>query len=165
MSQESSRVAIAAHIHVLLRRKVGRVTDTEWMARNLNYATEIIRVCRAEDDPDLASWADKLDAALDELRPRRSPHRRSCGRRGPRCAGHSGWRRSYGPPWREAMLRPRDRRSQRADCPSNLREMPSEDEGVTSRVRRDDRAAEGSRADATRPGGGNAGPRGVDARA
>lgn len=71
MSQESSRLAIAAHIHVLVRRKLGRVTDTEWMACNLEYATEIIRVCRAENDPDLASWADKLEAALDDLRPRR----------------------------------------------------------------------------------------------
>jgi len=71
MSQESSRLAIAAHIHVLIRRKLGRVTDTEWMACNLEYATEIIRVCRAENDPDLASWADKLEAALDDLRPRR----------------------------------------------------------------------------------------------
>jgi len=71
MSQESSRLAIAAHIHVLIRRKLGRVTDTEWMARNLDYANEIIRVCRAENDPDLASWADKLDVALDDLRPRR----------------------------------------------------------------------------------------------
>jgi len=71
MSQESSRLAIAAHIHVLLRRKLGRVTDTEWMARNLDYANEVIRVCRAENDPDLNTWVDKLEAALDDLKPRR----------------------------------------------------------------------------------------------
>ncbi len=30
----SEKIAIAAHLHVLLRRKTGRVTDTEWMASN-----------------------------------------------------------------------------------------------------------------------------------
>ena len=41
--EDSERVAVAAHLHVVLRRKTGRVTDTEWMACNLEYATEIIR--------------------------------------------------------------------------------------------------------------------------
>ena len=27
----SEKLAVAAHLHVLLRRKTGRVTDTEWM--------------------------------------------------------------------------------------------------------------------------------------
>ena len=27
---DSDKLAIAAHLHVLLRRKTGRVTDTEW---------------------------------------------------------------------------------------------------------------------------------------
>ena len=31
---DSDKLAIAAHLHVLLRRKTGRVTDTEWMAVN-----------------------------------------------------------------------------------------------------------------------------------
>ena len=31
---DSDKLAIAAHLHVLLRRKTGRVTDTEWMAAN-----------------------------------------------------------------------------------------------------------------------------------
>ena len=39
---ESERVAIAARLHVALRRKVGRVTDTEWMAANAEYALEIL---------------------------------------------------------------------------------------------------------------------------
>ena len=29
---ENDRLAIAAHLHVLLRRNTGRVTDTEWLA-------------------------------------------------------------------------------------------------------------------------------------
>lgn len=34
----SEKLAIAAHLHVLLRRKTGRVTDTEWLAANAEYA-------------------------------------------------------------------------------------------------------------------------------
>ena len=60
----SEKVAIAAHLHVLLRRKTGRVTDTEWMATNAEYAHEIVRFARAraqeDGHADLAEWADKL---------------------------------------------------------------------------------------------------------
>jgi hypothetical protein len=61
-------MAIAAHLHVLMRRKTGRVTDTEWMAGNAEYATEIIRLARAsaaqDGHADLAELADKLEAAV-----------------------------------------------------------------------------------------------------
>lgn len=66
--QVSEKVAIAAHLHVLLRRKTGRVTDTEWMASNLDYAAEIIRFARAsaseDGHADLAEWADKLERVM-----------------------------------------------------------------------------------------------------
>jgi len=61
---ESEKLAIAAHLHVLLRRKAGRVTDVEWMAKNREYALEVIRFTRAEPYPDLHEWADKLEIAL-----------------------------------------------------------------------------------------------------
>ncbi len=64
----SEKLAIAAHLHVLLRRKTGRVTDTEWMANNTEYAAEIVRFARAaaEEDghTDLAEWAAKLELAM-----------------------------------------------------------------------------------------------------
>ena len=64
----SQKLAIAAHLHVLLRRKTGRVTDTEWMASNLEYANEIVRFARsraAEDGhADLEEWAVKLEQAV-----------------------------------------------------------------------------------------------------
>jgi hypothetical protein len=68
----SQKLAVAAHLHVLLRRKTGRVTDTEWMAGNLEYAKEIIRFSRAkaleDGQPELAEWAGKLErAVLDEV--------------------------------------------------------------------------------------------------
>lgn len=64
----SEKLAIAAHLHVLLRRKTGRVTDTEWMAANLEYAMEIVRFARAkareDGHADIAEWADKLERAV-----------------------------------------------------------------------------------------------------
>jgi hypothetical protein len=64
----SEKLAIAAHLHVLLRRKTGRVTDTQWMADNAEYAIEIVRFARqsAQDDGhvELVAWADKLEQAV-----------------------------------------------------------------------------------------------------
>ena len=60
--------AIAAHLHVLLRRKTGRVTDTEWLASNVDYAREIVRFTRekatTDEHADLLALADKLEAAI-----------------------------------------------------------------------------------------------------
>jgi hypothetical protein len=64
----SEKLAVAAHLHVLLRRKTGRVTDTEWLASNRDYAAEIIRFARekaAEDGhADIGGWADKLEKIM-----------------------------------------------------------------------------------------------------
>jgi hypothetical protein len=61
-------MAIAAHMHVLLRRKTGRVTDTEWMACNAEYAQEVVRFARErarlDHLPELADWAQRLEQAL-----------------------------------------------------------------------------------------------------
>ncbi|WP_157084952.1 hypothetical protein [Hydrogenophaga palleronii] len=63
--------AIAAHLHVLLRRKTGRVTDTEWMATNPDYAREIVRHAleKAASDnlPELRPWAEKLERAISHM--------------------------------------------------------------------------------------------------
>lgn len=65
---DSDRLAIAAHLHVLLRRKAGRVTDMEWLARNAEYAGEIIRFARSkalEDNvPELEELAARLEQAM-----------------------------------------------------------------------------------------------------
>ncbi len=60
----SEAVALAAHLHVLRRRKTGRVTDTEWMASNADYAREVLRIARAEDDVELDRWADRFEAVM-----------------------------------------------------------------------------------------------------
>jgi hypothetical protein len=61
---DSEKFAIAAHLHVVLRRVNGRVTDVEWMIRSAEYAREVIRVARTEDHPELLRLADKLESAL-----------------------------------------------------------------------------------------------------
>ena len=65
---DSEKLGIAAHLHLLLRRKTGRVTDIEWMASNSEYASEIVRFAHAKAakdmHPDLAEWADKLALAI-----------------------------------------------------------------------------------------------------
>lgn len=65
---DSERMAIAAHLHVALRRKAGRVTDTEWMAVNNEYAQEVLRIAHAKaaetGDTALADLAHKLQALL-----------------------------------------------------------------------------------------------------
>lgn len=64
----SERIAIAAHLHVQLRRQTGRVTDTEWMAMNPEYADEVVRIARASAKErgvaELAELAQKLEAAM-----------------------------------------------------------------------------------------------------
>ncbi|RYY86133.1 MAG: hypothetical protein EOO24_35920 [Comamonadaceae bacterium] len=68
---ESERVAIAARLHVALRRKTGRVTDTEWLAINVDYAAEIVRFARAHaaeaQDEELAAIAARFEFAMEPL--------------------------------------------------------------------------------------------------
>jgi len=64
----NEKLAIAAHLHVLMRRKTGRVTDTEWMASDPAYAAEIIRLAHQKaaegGHDDLGLLADRLEAAM-----------------------------------------------------------------------------------------------------
>lgn len=74
---DSERVAVAAHLHVALRRKAGRVTDVDWMAVNDAYAQEIVRFAHAKAkelaDPSLTELADKLAATVVQGGTRKAP--------------------------------------------------------------------------------------------
>ena len=80
---DNEKLAIAAHLHVVLRRKTGRVTDTEWMATNAEYATEIVRFARAaaaeDGHAELAEWATKLELAMVPQAPSRPARERIFG--------------------------------------------------------------------------------------
>jgi hypothetical protein len=62
-------VSTLGDLHVALRRKHGRVTDTEWMAVNAEYATEMVRFARAHaaetHDDELAAIALRLEQAME----------------------------------------------------------------------------------------------------
>ncbi|KAF1021457.1 MAG: hypothetical protein GAK30_01807 [Paracidovorax wautersii] len=62
------RLAIAARLHVLMRRVMGRITDAEWMAGNEEYALAMIALARDHArrfrQPELAVCADELASAL-----------------------------------------------------------------------------------------------------
>lgn len=60
----SEKLALAAHLHVVLRRHMGRVTDVEWLVRDLSYAREIIALARSSGQEDCLHWADKFEAAV-----------------------------------------------------------------------------------------------------
>ncbi|MDP2264781.1 MAG: hypothetical protein Q8K24_16690 [Hydrogenophaga sp.] len=67
MSQNDA-LAAAAHLHVVLRRKTGRVTDTEWMAGNVDYARAMVRFAREKAHEDghaeLLPLADRLESLV-----------------------------------------------------------------------------------------------------
>lgn len=65
MSSDSEKLAVAAHLHVVMRRKMGRVTDVEWLVCNADYAREIIRLaCQQAEHPEVADWGARLGALL-----------------------------------------------------------------------------------------------------
>lgn len=62
---ENEKLAIAAHLYVLLRRATGRVTDVEWLLRDRVYACEIIQLALAQPgQPNLERWARKFEVAM-----------------------------------------------------------------------------------------------------
>ncbi len=73
MSQ-NDLIAAAAHLHVALRRKTGRIIDTEWLACNDEYARAMVDYARSkaeeEGHDDLMALADRLDTQIRQLRPR-----------------------------------------------------------------------------------------------
>lgn len=69
LNVDSEKFAIAAHMHVIMRRTTGRVTDVEWMVKSPDYAREIIKAARAAPQPDLHRLADKLEALLQLVPP------------------------------------------------------------------------------------------------
>ncbi|MFT4190560.1 MAG: hypothetical protein QM617_03425, partial [Comamonas sp.] len=66
-------LAIAARLHVLLRRETGRIVDTDWLAENEEYAGEILRLAREHAQRSghqgLRQCADELAYALAHAAP------------------------------------------------------------------------------------------------
>ena len=64
MSQ-TALMAVAARLHLYLRRETNRVTDVVWMVANPEYAREVLRLVRQERVPEM----DALAARFEELMP------------------------------------------------------------------------------------------------
>jgi hypothetical protein len=73
---ESDLLAIAAHLHVQMRRHAGRVTDVEWMVHDRDYAAAMISLSKSEavtrGVPEMAIWAQRFERALARVQ---RPHR------------------------------------------------------------------------------------------
>jgi hypothetical protein len=69
---QNDAFAAAAHLHVLLRRKTGRVTDTEWMVSNPEYARAIVDYAReratADGHAELLPLAERLESLVIPVR-------------------------------------------------------------------------------------------------
>jgi hypothetical protein len=69
----SELLATAAHLHVQMRRLIGRVTDTEWIVASPDYARAMIKLAKekaAEDNlPTLLQTAQRLELQLRPLTP------------------------------------------------------------------------------------------------
>jgi hypothetical protein len=59
---ENEKISVAALISVILRRKVGRTIDVQWLIKDATYAREIINLSRNQGLDDLTSYANKLEA-------------------------------------------------------------------------------------------------------
>ncbi|HEX5785679.1 MAG TPA: hypothetical protein VFY35_13190 [Burkholderiaceae bacterium] len=70
-------ISTAAHLHVAMRRKMGRVTDTEWMASDFQYAQAMsslaLRHAEETQDTDLHKWATRLADGWTARQPRPAP--------------------------------------------------------------------------------------------
>ncbi|MEY4414447.1 MAG: hypothetical protein RIQ53_1740 [Pseudomonadota bacterium] len=61
---ESEKLALAAHLHVVMRRRIGRVTDVEWMVQDPAYARAMIDIAIGCGHEDVQERARKLQTAL-----------------------------------------------------------------------------------------------------
>ncbi len=61
---ETEAFSVAARLYVLMRQKVGRITDVQWMLKNREYAEEVVRLAREQVGSDLPELADKFEAIL-----------------------------------------------------------------------------------------------------
>jgi hypothetical protein len=61
---ENEKFAIAAHLYVLLRRKIGRVIDTVWMVQNTEYAQEVLRIAHGHADAEIEKLARRFETLM-----------------------------------------------------------------------------------------------------
>lgn len=53
--------SLSARIHVLLRRETKRIVDVEWMAVNVEYVREILKISLATDNAELCELVQRIE--------------------------------------------------------------------------------------------------------
>jgi len=61
---ETEAFSVAARLYVVMRQKVGRITDVQWMLMNPDYAQEVIRLAREQAGSELPELASRFEAIL-----------------------------------------------------------------------------------------------------
>jgi hypothetical protein len=59
---DNEKISVAALISVILRRKIGRTIDVQWLIKDPTYAKEIINLSRNQGLDDLTGYANKLES-------------------------------------------------------------------------------------------------------
>jgi hypothetical protein len=54
--------SLSARIHVLLRRETRRIVDVEWMAVNVEYVREIMKISLATENAELCELVQRIEA-------------------------------------------------------------------------------------------------------
>ncbi len=70
---ESDKTAIAAHLYITLRRTANRVIDVDWLAKNDEYAKEVVRLCRQQGSDELAHYANLYEELVFGVPPAPAP--------------------------------------------------------------------------------------------
>jgi len=90
-----AKFATAAHLHVLLRRRCGRVTDTLWMVQNREYALAILRLAREQGDAELDKLIERFEALLASEAPIPPPPPKPAERETPPADYVASWENKY----------------------------------------------------------------------
>ena len=53
--------SLSARIHVLLRRETRRIVDVEWMAVNVEYVREILKISLATENAELRELVQRIE--------------------------------------------------------------------------------------------------------
>jgi len=72
---DNEKISLAALISVILRRKIGRTIDVQWLIKDATYAREIITLSRSQGLDDLTGYANKLEALFFEKNAIKSPNK------------------------------------------------------------------------------------------
>jgi hypothetical protein len=61
MPSEEILFSLAGRVHVMLRRKINRTVDVEWMCADAAYAKEVIKLARSVESEELHKLADRIE--------------------------------------------------------------------------------------------------------